>query len=607
MADDFLRSSPSRIDPLLYTYSEDHKKKLPTHSILHTNPSIQTPISNKISNISKSQKVDQLSALSSTPSQSKQHPGSKTQQSQAGQTQQSQQQQQQQNQPPSYPSSASKFYSQFTNLTGWTPLISKTYSNESIVGFDATPNGGGINNFNKFLLSQQMGNSYSSNEIIDGFSLTPYLNNHTVNSIQNQLNNLTPFNEKTLQLSDFFIDSPINQTPIKDLQTITPSKFKMSAPNSAQRIKLLDTTKSATKRSITLVDTPPRIPQKLSILAKACEESPNEDNEGTENGDDEEEESEKEEEIKIGITDSTNKEQNVVATETPKKPLMDITNKPKLEFQTPAKQKLHAPSSPSTIVIVSPLKEVKIENDDDVRQPPSPTPQNKNLVPRMGIFSERKGKSSNEANSSTTKPKQGADKSKANKSKMQAGMNKFQIIFTDVHTLMNNKSKKLPKPKENHSQRQESTIQRPPPSTSKEMNISKEHSIVSHTSMNSSHLNISTDHSSFELEGNEKFFLDKVFDKQSPSYYGPIPGFAMPPPNHPLPPHPHAHAHMQMPPSQHPGQTPSGPSPNAMPQPANMMMLMSTPQHSNVYGPGMYTELSPYSFGYTQQPKFEKE
>ncbi|EGW33110.1 uncharacterized protein SPAPADRAFT_60423, partial [Spathaspora passalidarum NRRL Y-27907] len=158
MSDDFLRSSPSRIDPLLYSYSDDSKKKLPIHQTINSHSTIHTP---------ESKKLQHSSGLSLTPSvgaQSKINP-----QQQSEQPEQLQQIPQQ-SQPPSFPSSASKFYSQFTNLTGWTPLISKTYSNEQIVGFDATPSS------NKFLVAQQMGNSYSNNDLIDGFSLTPCLN-----------------------------------------------------------------------------------------------------------------------------------------------------------------------------------------------------------------------------------------------------------------------------------------------------------------------------------------------------------------------------------------------------------------------------------------------
>ena len=56
------------------------------------------------------------------------------------------------------------------------------------------------------------------------------------------------------------------------------------------------------------------------------------------------------------------------------------------------------------------------------------------------------------------------------------------------------------------------------------MNSSKDHSSIisaGNNSMNTSHFNITTDHSSFEFGGlsstpNSKFLLDKIFEKPSP-------------------------------------------------------------------------------------------
>lgn len=102
---EFLRSSPTRDDN-----DNDYDLKKP---IIST----QTPLHNKISSIPLTK--------SSTSTSLKN---------------QQQQQQQFTMGTPSITASASKYINQSLNLSGWTPLISKTYSNEQLLLFNSTPN-----------------------------------------------------------------------------------------------------------------------------------------------------------------------------------------------------------------------------------------------------------------------------------------------------------------------------------------------------------------------------------------------------------------------------------------------------------------------------------
>ena len=95
---EFLRSSPTRDDN-----DNDYDLKKP---IIST----QTPLHNKISSI----------------------PLTKSSTSTSLKNQQQQQQQQFTMGTPSITASASKYINQSLNLSGWTPLISKTYSNEQL-------------------------------------------------------------------------------------------------------------------------------------------------------------------------------------------------------------------------------------------------------------------------------------------------------------------------------------------------------------------------------------------------------------------------------------------------------------------------------------------
>lgn len=552
-----------------------------------------------------------------------------------------------------------------TNLTGWTPLISKTFFNEQLISYNTTPNS---KLFNGVLSNHQhLQNGSGEIDYSSGLNLTPFLT-HNINILNNngnmsasQLNNnaITPFHDKTMHLTDFFMDSPIKQTPVKDLDTITPSKFKIGSERRPFKQSIFQDPKSALKRSITQIDTPPRQPHKLSITTKA--DINDDDNE---NGDDDgsgKNENDDSGRLKYNFNLQTPSKKivlkditNASAYSTAKTPvkagtLQSIQELKKTQFETPAQPP--PISSPSTVIMSSAAKspvKFKPENLRANIPPPSPTPKKDSIVPNgglndnsdakpaMGLFSERKTKPSKPRPatfkniSATTQPNgrasnpngQASNNKKNNKAQMQAGMNKFQIVFTDMHTLMNNKSKTKPKgqPRSVNEQQADSqyvstqqhltgppnvnlpvlsTFSYPSSLSQQEFNStansSKEFSIISgnNSSVNTSGSNLnmsSTDHTSFELGGlsstpNGKFFLDKMFDKTSPQssqaynanqYYA-IHGLqpqalaAMPPPRSQ-----HSLSSQHMGPGQH--------------QPPMMMMMMSTPQHQNVlnYGPVVY-------------------
>ncbi|KAK6454517.1 uncharacterized protein RJT20DRAFT_59104 [Scheffersomyces xylosifermentans] len=705
MSNDFLQSSPSRniIDPLIYNNFESEDKRGSS-----SNKNSITKLSPSNSNGNTNNNTNQQQMLSSVPP------------------------------------SASKFFNNNTNLTGWTPLITKTYYNDQILSFNTTPN--------KYVIPP--GATASANQdymdYSQGLNLTPFLT-HNLNmasstNINHHLSNITPFHDKTLHLADFFMDSPIRQTPVKDLDTITPSKFKIGSAmksNANGNKSIFSDPKSASKRSITQVDTPPRQPHKLSITTKAMIAG-NDDDDVTDCEEKDENENEKEDEKENRTKGKESRDRyylqtpskkvlgdasNTMNTKTPRNNTKknDATN-----FQTPSKP--ISASSPSTVIMSSATKSPtptnnKVEeyegNDDgddtcdegennkeNIRPPLSPTPNkelksssiqpvvNDDLKPAMGVFSEKKtlpvikSKSKNKygysghsrSNSSYngkfgSKPEDtdGTHNKLNNRTRMQAGMNKFQIIFTDVHTLMNNKNKKKGTNGQansssstansgNHKSRP-AAVDKPPSATSQKnstrstapiapqhqqqqhhhphhhhqqnasatqpmvyvaapphsqlhnlpvstssssssnpssqehnvsMNTSKEISIISGGS-NTSNLNITsnTDHSSFEVGGlsstpNGKFFLDKMFEKQSPqsqhlmnqanAYYMSQHG-AMPPPGKQ-----HHQQHMSSQQHQAMQQQMLHPHQSNQSQQPMMMMMMSTPQHQNVvnYSPQIY-------------------
>lgn len=656
MSNDFLQSSPSRhmIDPAIYNSFPDMQEDRNT---------------------------------------SNSHTGN-------GNTLQHQQPQQSQQQLSAGPPSAQKNHNQLpSNLTGWTPLISKTIFNDQLISYNSTPSG-------KFFNGVLSGHVNNEIDYAQGLNLTPFLTHNlnipNSNSHMNGISNITPFHDKTLHLTDFFMDSPIKQTPIKNIDTITPSKFKIGSERKFLKQSVFQDPKSALKRSITQIDTPPRQPHKVSILNKheaRYEKNNIIDDKVQSKDEDEDDQGDEENEKKsdgISINKSKLYGQNLL---TPSKTVLkDISNinknqgkstpmpkdskKTKESFETPSKQ--IPDSSPSTVIMSSavnsppskPLTTNDIDSSKNVtvkystttqNLPPSPTPKKEIannsdnvdvLKPTMGVFSEKKSKPlktkpavfKNLSSDSTGASSSMNTKTKSNsKTQMQAGMNKFQIVFTDVHTLMNkkNKLKKLnnaPKPKLKRSQsanrskdqlfhindntkprsltrsatapdsNQQSYQTTHRTGSSHDHNVSmntssKEVSLISgnSNSMNTSNLNMSsTDQSSFELGGlsstpNGKYFLDKMFDKPSPQSQQNLNAnqyYSM-----------HQHSLSNMPP---PNPNTSRPPPtvaqhnllHAQQQQQHpmmmMMMMMSTPQHQNVvnYGSNVYNpnnEISPTS------------
>lgn len=612
------------------------------------------------------------------------------------------------------PKSHSKTNPNQLQLSGWTPLISKTFFNDQFLSYNSTPSSSS-KLFNGVYPNQPANNTNNNGEIdyLIGLNLTPFLTHNTNNNLlinsNSNLNlnlnlnsSITPFHDKSVHLTDFFMDSPIRQstTPLKDLETITPSKFRLNSDRKSRPSIFQDLNKSASKRSITQIDTPPRQPHKLSIASKAPVIDSNSTDEEEEDDEDEEDQDEnkqkesKRKEEKKPMAKSKGKptfnletpskkqvlkdvSANVLNTKTPIKvtPLKKVlgqaklaANKENLDFQTPIKS---IPiSSPSTVIMSSATTSPRSAIKDNSRRliPPSPTPKKDSasnckkddIIPTMGVFQEKKSKGKPQAFSMVANKNPGGharfgpnlvSNKKSNKAQMQAGMNKFQIVFTDVHTLMNNKNKNskkyshlngagrlkkadssktllsLAEPAQasaltsgmpiikttnaNSQHEFNSTI-----NTSKEFSsiMSGNNSLGNNSSINtsSSNLNLSTSHdqSSFELGGisstpNGKFFLDKMFDKPSPNHSQNFYSLAntnaahfsnMPPPHK-------NQIHHQI----------SGQAQNLHPssammnqqqqlqlqQPMMMMMMMSTPQHQNIinYNPSLYAnsnnELSP--------------
>ena len=484
MASEFLRSSPARDE------NESRLLKPPTLS------TTQTPASKKTTGASSS-----FFARSINSSVKKQ--------------QQQQQQQQQLDQHmeqndmhflPSFPPSASKFQN-LPSLSGWTPLISKTYSAEQILSINSTPNklfthpshslnptlqnvqrqgstgtGYGISeqDNNSDIIGQNNNNNNNSNNNnssgyylpgneleFQGFGFTPLINhnfNFLANTSGSQLFGITPFQERMLQQNcEIYIDSPIRNgngngyggsgglgtgtigtagtttgatTNVIENFSITPSKFSLNAVASNKKI-LQDPLKSATKRSIALLDTPPRQPHKLSIITKAYNDdsegkevdSPsqqpckpvrsqpsqldgdetdgtdddsdndndndkaNENENVNENNDFNKSDLKKDNEMKENLSRNLNTNRNANAfMQTPNqkqrlKPLNNISNKLKAELSTPADKKI-TPSSPSTIIIASTKKSSPnkpsldtnnnhghdLENEDDKENLQPPSP-----------------------------------------------------------------------------------------------------------------------------------------------------------------------------------------------------------------------------------------
>lgn len=617
----FLHSSPSRltIDPLMYGFVDGEKKKGSDGNIAENNNNSNNSNNNHINNNNPNNTGERTnsnggggnSAISSVPP------------------------------------SAQKFYS--TGFTGWTPLISKTVFNDQLISCNS-PNG-------KWY---QPGTGAGGTEVdySQGLSLTPFLT-HNLQSgggPSGGYGQYTPFHDKSMHLTDFFMDSPIRHTPLRDLDTITPSKFKIQSTekNSVRQLIFQDAKNNSTKRSITQVDTPPRQPYKLSNLSVM-----NKENDGPENkegiaelqddvGEKENMNIGKENKKEVGNDedDEDEDEDDVIPSkyimQTPSKSVLTDISKnfnmskasqtPLNKFETP-KGNVIPQSSPSTVIMSSTTREGQGRESISTASvvPPSPTPKKEmnskapcqqiidgdGFKPAMGVFSERKSKPKTTTTFKGNIPSNPQVTKSKNKAQMQAGMSKFQIVFTDVHTLMNGKNKKKTNGSggsgSNSNNGKSKRVVSEPISHSAGMpglkvpeikgpelgytdhNITKDSIIsVNNSSMNTSNLNMSTDHSSFDLGGtsstpNSKFFLDRMFDKPSPQgkvqppmYYAMQPVYGnMPPPNTRAPPPPQQ---QQM-------------GVSGAQQPV-MMMTMSTPQHQNVVnytGYGSNNEQSPNS------------
>lgn len=418
---------------------------------------------------------------------------------------------------------------------GWTPVMSKTidqYPNLNItpnrfgnsMGMNLNANNasvapGGLNQVppsgssNSHFLGS-MGQYQNPGEMVD-LSLTPFLNQYNQQQLQLQLQysnshsnmgsmGVTPFQDKSYQLTDFFMDSPIADqnvhpgqnghhviisTPFKDqLEGITPSKFRMGTsliPNSVA--KLLDfshskksrasiveiseddgkfkKTTNKQKRSISEVDTPPRQAHKLlSNLKEEDKENINALTDKRSLGGNKDDEDDNEEDDDDDDDDDFDKNNSFLQTPSKKYiPRNRVARTPKNStnangvtvlmtgnvhpvinsFQTPKGKTTLQLSSPSTIVVNSsaktspagfsstPLQKAKsttattalnVSVSPADRQSPMMKSVEEIGIPMMGVFQESKKK---------TVP---------NKPKRKGGVNKFQIIFTDVHTLMNSKN-----------------------------------------------------------------------------------------------------------------------------------------------------------------------
>lgn len=560
---------------------------------------------------------------------------------------------------PGSSSSTKKIYNAqlSVNLPSWTPIASKSIYNESMISYGTTPSNKVFNGLLSHLLS-------NDNDNIHGLNLTPIFNHNLSLSNSTLSNNAffaaTPYQDKTSHLANFFAESPIRQTPGKAIETITPSKFAINNDLHVNvPVSLSEKKPTVQKRSITQIDTPPRQPHKLSITYN------HESSEG-----DEKEQENKLDEYNLEseekqVTDETTHEKiydprlqtpskNVLRDRSLKTNILKPSSSFKCELKTPAR--LPQNSSPSTVIVSSATKPSELKDDehcgdmDDFKYkaPLSPTPSKEgaashldkeNLIPVMGVFCEKKTKPKVRPclKSKTSDAEYLSDihvKPKGNKSHMQAGMNKFQIVFTDVHTLMNNKNrlKKNPPKSGSKSNKQPNSVLNIAHDTQKQFhhfnskkgngsgqtvikynnqisshnhqvsgssqeandstNISsKESSLLSghghNTTFNSSHLNISSsDHASFDMCGlsstpNGKFILDRLFEKPSPKLQG-VPNQQMPNAQPPA---------SQMPPPK---------IPLFLTSSQQYLMMMSTPQHLNVLNCSFATnpdELSPSGKG----------
>lgn len=324
--------------------------------------------------------------------------------------------------------------SSILGLSGWTPFLSRTSQPEGILSHVSTPS------------SKMFSTLYKQNHTIlpldfdcGSLNLTPFLA-HNINlgpqgsgtnsAMQNV--SFTPLCDKSLHLADYFMDSPIRQTPRK-VGSFTPSRFTLAPEQrSAVRGETQLLSELSLKRSIALIDTPARQPFKKAEQNNGIEEENDRNSKGLS----------RTAELRCELQRSSDLDKygrppqsraalaEVSSNKLNKTPFRrDSAVRGKLE--TPA----HPMSSPSTVIMSSVTKSPE---KGELSPPASPTPQKEVKVdtaePVMGIFFERKPKTV----SCDTKSVSG----KKSQKKQANGMSRFQIVFTDVHTLMNGKKKK---------------------------------------------------------------------------------------------------------------------------------------------------------------------
>lgn len=312
--------------------------------------------------------------------------------------------------------SAASSIDNIMGYSGWTPFLSRTSQPEGFRSHVSTPSSQMIST-----LCKQSHSLFPLDFDSGGFNLTPFLARN-VNLNQGSGPNsashntkFTPLCDKSLRLADFFMDSPTRPRPRK-FGSMTPSRLNIAPDLSKIDGHLFS--ELSLKRSITLIDTPARQPY------KKLEQNMNDD------------EKEKDSISKRGTKSSDSDKLMRTAL---KEDTANFNNTPflnenarKLKLKTSA----HPILSPSTVIMSS----VTRSPDKNKRSaPPSPTP-NKDIKidkvePVMGTFIEKKPKMGSLIDAKAPIGK-GKLKQKA------GGMNRFQIVFTDVHTLINSKKKR---------------------------------------------------------------------------------------------------------------------------------------------------------------------
>lgn len=335
-----------------------------------------------------------------------------------------------------------KFFStQQAPSSTWTPLVSRTFTGE-IGSLNSTPGQKVFTSMQKH--NGPAGGPQFSADADFGLNLTPFLT-HSMNLLAHPNSagnssangNFTPYYDKTMHMADFFMDSPIRQSPGK-IEGLTPARFELREDTESRLNAALSMKKPASshqpKRSITQLDTPARHPAKKSGTSAT-----------TVAKDDVQYDSDAENSIPKKFDDAH------FATPSKKKGLREALalalNKTPLPLSAPLHDKnFLTPAakcpilSPSTVIMSSAIKSpVDMETTKRI-PPPSPTPLKDSKAgaePVMGIFSERKPVLPKVAESVSE-----IGTSRRLNKKQLGGAGKFQIVFTDVHTLMNSKKKK---------------------------------------------------------------------------------------------------------------------------------------------------------------------